>query len=382
MSLNEYILPSSVVFLILLMSALLIFTTSKKYFDVVDLKFLFLFLGVSFIGFLFPFEIIGINPVINSFVHYPRIIHILGFSVKIFGVEISVLNVFLFVWIAVSIMLMFLYFKEYSKSSRNLSIYYKHNKNSEVLNKIISELKEEFSYDKDIIVTNHILIKIPCVFGLFNPVILLPNQEFSERDLYWIIRHEFCHIYNKDRFIKLIVSMIKSVFWILFGLKNLFEKSINELLEVNCDKCATENMTTKERREYVDCITRMVDIARTLEDDPYNNTKFFINMADVDESFVMRRFEMIFMKPHKNIKLRKVIYSIVILVSIFTSMIIFQPAYNLPTGSFFEDVPESFSDEYSYVKYDGEFYYVYDRNDEVVLRTGTVDEIKHLPIID
>jgi len=384
MSLNEYGLPSSVLFLALVMLLFSIFAKSKKHIDAVDLKFLFLLLGVSFICFLFPFEIVGVNPVITFFTGYPEIISALSFSVKFFNIEISILNVLVSVWIIYAFKLIYEYCELYSinmKPLRELS-----NTDDERINKTIAKLKEEFSYEKDIKVIKLDLVSVPGVTGIFNPIILMPLYELSERELYLALKHEFYHIHNKDRIVKFIVSMIKSVFWFLFKLKDFFENSVHDILEINCDRCVVSGMTPEEKQEYKDCISNIIKLARQVKPAKLHNKDFLLNMASMEETFVDKRYRMISMEDSpKNNGLRKVIYAFVILLSIVASSVIIQPAYDAPSGDSSKNDAE-YTDmglSFSYVKYDGEYYCFYDVSDEIVFRLEEIpNELKGLIIED
>ena len=384
MSLNGYIFPSSLVFLILVMLLFSIFAKSKKRIDVIDLKFLFLLLGVSFICFLFPLEIVGVNPVFATFVGYPEIISVLSLSVKIFNIKISILSVLVCGWLIYAFKLTRKYYEDYSanmKPLREIS-----NTDDERINKTIAKLKEEFSYKKDIIVIKLDFARMPCIIGIFNPIVLMPTYELSERELYLALKHEFCHIRNKDQIVKFIVSMIKSVFWILYILKDFFEDSVSEILELNCDRCVISGMTPEEKQEYKDCISNIVELAKQVKPAKLNNEDFFISMASMEDAFVEKRYRMILMEDSpKNNGIRKVIYAFVILLSVVASLVIVQPAYNAPLGYVSEDGAQHVDGGVacSYVKYDGEFYYLYDVNNEVMFRLEEIpNELEDLIMED
>ena len=56
-------------------------------------------------------------------------------------------------------------------------------------------------------------ISTPAAFGLFHPVILLPNIEFTETELYCVLLHELIHIKHRDWGIKVIMDFISCIHW-------------------------------------------------------------------------------------------------------------------------------------------------------------------------
>lgn len=56
-------------------------------------------------------------------------------------------------------------------------------------------------------------ITTPLVIGIHKKRILLPTTIYSETTLYYILLHEFTHLYCKDLYKKLVLEILSSFFW-------------------------------------------------------------------------------------------------------------------------------------------------------------------------
>lgn len=75
----------------------------------------------------------------------------------------------------------------------------------------------------------------PMQYGFFKPYIVLPaTLELSEEELYYVLRHEAAHFYHHDAFIKDAVGFIRAIYW-WNPLCKLLEEKTDILLEMRVD---------------------------------------------------------------------------------------------------------------------------------------------------
>ena len=95
----------------------------------------------------------------------------------------------------------------------------------------------------------------PFAMGIFSPKIILPSEDFSEREIDYVLRHEVTHIRRKDILIKLLLMIFRCFNWfnplVYYMVKNAYGD-----MEITCDEAASKGLTMLEREEYSKTILR------------------------------------------------------------------------------------------------------------------------------
>lgn len=173
------------IIIFILQSLLLRYLTKQ---DLINTKLLigisFLFAFILCLPFEFPFTI-----TIPSKRIMPLIYKLLVFNLYS---RFQILDLIMVVWIAGSIISLV----------RLVVKYYQLIKFVKLCSKDLKRLENNFSTKH-----THYILKLnvpdaPMVVGLFKPIIILPDLQFSDKELDFIINHERIHISNKDLLIK------------------------------------------------------------------------------------------------------------------------------------------------------------------------------------
>ena len=104
----------------------------------------------------------------------------------------------------------------------------------EWISKQAAELMEKFEIHNSVSVEYNPFVQTPMVYGIRNPKVLLPTEEYTTDQLKIILLHELTHIKHKDIFWKLLCRMILLIYW-FYPLKHQIFKAVNEWSEVYCD---------------------------------------------------------------------------------------------------------------------------------------------------
>jgi len=275
--------------------------------------------------------------------------------------------VLLILWIAVSIY----------KSFKSISLYLKFNQLIRILppvtdkhikmilEKVIAEYPRYISFR--IVQTPKLMT--PFIYYTKIPTIVLPNVNFTDNELYNILRHEVAHYYNRDFIIKAIFEFLCIMYWwnpFIFLLKKQFEL----WLEIHTDITAVKNLNSLERINYFDCL---IKIARKFKTVNIDNGAF---MVYHNQSMLKKRFYVanlynrgeVVKKNTKNI----IYVSTMIIVTIYISFsVIFEPYFinseNIKDGirlskktAYFVENKNSGYDVYYYMDYWGNFQIIYD----------------------
>ncbi len=93
-------------------------------------------------------------------------------------------------------------------------------------------------------------VHIPRGAGIFKKHILLPEEDYSDAELYYILRHEYTHFQNRDLAVKTLIHLYGCIFWwnpIIF----LIKRELAQTLEIKCDLDVTNRMENRRRAEYL-----------------------------------------------------------------------------------------------------------------------------------
>lgn len=146
----------------------------------------------------------------------------------------------------------------------------------------------------------------PFIYGIFHPVIVLPDSVHSKEELFYILSHETAHYYNHHTLYKFLCSLLEVIyFW--NPLVKIFVKEINRIIEISVDSKVIAPLEPLGRLDYSKSLTSM---ARTLAEQKitpaftatYNPTKTddsMLNKSSKTKSSLSQRIQMIIGSPDK-----------------------------------------------------------------------------------
>ncbi|MBD5470416.1 MAG: M56 family metallopeptidase [Lachnospiraceae bacterium] len=94
---------------------------------------------------------------------------------------------------------------------------------------------------------------VPMEIGILHPAILLPDREYQEQDLYYIMKHEYTHILNHDSTVKLLLNLWRCIFW-WNPIAYLLCNNIEDTLELKCDFIVVGKSGKEEKAKYLSAI--------------------------------------------------------------------------------------------------------------------------------
>ncbi len=98
----------------------------------------------------------------------------------------------------------------------------------------------------------------PMLFGIINPVVILPDTEFSQKELIMIMSHELTHYRHCDLVIKLISSISVCVHW-FNPVAYMLSKSLNGACELCCDESVLERLELEDKKDYGRLIISVIE---------------------------------------------------------------------------------------------------------------------------
>lgn len=133
-------------------------------------------------------------------------------------------------------------------------------------------------------------IQMPVGIGIWNRKILLPDQNYTNQELYYILLHEYTHFLNGDLVVKVLTHIFCCIFWwnpLVYFLKKDLDKS----LEIKCDLCITENLAVSEASEYLETIVSTLKSSGERKRFSYLNRA--AALADNQDDELVERFRMV-----------------------------------------------------------------------------------------
>lgn len=94
------------------------------------------------------------------------------------------------------------------------------------------------------------IISSPMVCGIISPVLFLPINDFSDKELSVIVSHETVHLQRRDLIIKRLMSLSVCIHF-FNPFVYLMKKQISLDCEISCDLSATKLMSEKEKESYM-----------------------------------------------------------------------------------------------------------------------------------
>ena len=163
----------------------------------------------------------------------------------------------------------------------------------------------------------------PYTVGFFRNTIVLPNKDYHEKDLKYIIRHELVHCVNRDTRIKALFAIINAVHWfnpLVWFMKTLVDQD----MELECDEKVLSAASKEERSEYsevlMSCISTSKISRTTLSTGYVHGVKF-----------IKKRFNNIY---HSQKRLGKAVACIIVALLILASGLIgFEAGRTVYAGS-------------------------------------------------
>ena len=119
------------------------------------------------------------------------------------------------------------------------------------IDRILQGVKKELNIKKNIKIIMQNYKKVPSIFGIFNPAILITEDTLKEDDttLKYIFLHELSHYKRMDLVFNYILILVLSMHWFNPVVWLLFNK-IRQDIEIGADELATKSLNKIQRKEY------------------------------------------------------------------------------------------------------------------------------------
>ncbi len=227
---------------------------SMSFLSITGLLLLYIFCIVRIV---LPIEL-PFTRVIGSENIYSNLISFFNLPILEKGIVIKIKHLIVGIWVIVSFVLLLRLAYQYILSLKEIKRYdvettldYR-----DLLSTVASEYGKKKTYSKPIILTSP-SITIPLSFGLFKKFIILPDKQYSEQEMHYILMHEYTHILNGDLAVKLMVHFMCCIYW-WNPIVYLLWVDLEQTLEIKCDMTVTRHLNSEQRADYLETIVSVI----------------------------------------------------------------------------------------------------------------------------
>jgi beta-lactamase regulating signal transducer with metallopeptidase domain len=344
-------------------------TRFKQHFGVLPMVLLYLFCVVRlFLPLEFPHTLIAADDVI-----YPYIYNLLTQKRTMLANKPLVL-ILCVVWLLGFCVLLFRYARQYCKAIHNVERYAE--PWDERTNTLLKQVQQQTR--RTIKVQGYIATSVESAFGIgvIRKRIILPNKDYTEAELRYVLLHEYTHFLNHDTVVKLLVTLFCIIFW-WNPVVYLLQKDLEQNLEIKCDLSVARTLCGKERAAYLRTILSLMKQSDRKHRIPFAAAALFRTDAD---AAIKERFEtvMAYSANRRNRVASAVFTSVFTVLLIASYTVLPQPQFEAPKST--EPQTVDFNSDTAYIKQDhvGEYWLCIQNEQPIRLTEEDVEFYKRL----
>ena len=206
------------------------------------------------VRFLYPYEF----PFTHSFYitkGYPELNDFFSKTFSIGQIDFSVAMILLGIWVIGSLWNGLQFLQHYLVLQKTISQF--PDCQNEIILSQLDRLLQKGRYAR-----SHFTVKesdeldSPFVTGFSQPVIVIPRLSLTEQEWHYILSHETAHYRHGDTLYKLLIEILRIVFW-WNPLFYLFRKKISVCIEQSADLLAIEDLDASGKLDYLECLLKV-----------------------------------------------------------------------------------------------------------------------------
>lgn len=217
----------------------------------------------------------------------------------------------------------------------------------------------------------------PSIFGIFHPIIILPQNIISSKDLHFILAHEIQHYHNFDLHLKIILDLLVAVHW-WNPFVYMLRKKYNSAIEFSNDYMVSRELNETEKIEYAESLLRIAKMQ-------FSDRAFDLSL--VETANLKKRISMLLENVYvaKNRKMGHLILNIMFISTIMIISLFFVPeAHDIKKAE--EDFKEagafSITPDNAYFVNSSDGYKLYMNGEYIATITNIPEDLEEVPIYE
>lgn len=155
----------------------------------------------------------------------------------------------------------------------------------------ICRLSGELCIKPEIRVVRNFSAGSPMMIGFLKPVLVLPDNNFSEEELFFILKHELIHHKHHDIYFKLLFVTVNAIHW-FNPLVYIMRKEAMVDMELFCDESVIRQTDITERKAYTEAL--LSTMGKQYKKGTALTTQFYAG-----KKIMKKRFKNILLKSNK-----------------------------------------------------------------------------------
>ena len=293
------------------------------------------------------------------------------------SIKICTYHVIIIIWLTVAFFrVVRLIYNGHSVAIRYRSAYYEAD---DELNAVLEEVRAS---DRRRIKTGVFWdnrVSVPVGIGIFHKKILIPKRPYTDEELYFIVKHEYMHMRNKDLLVSFLIEFLCAILWwnpFVYFLKS----DLPQIFEIRCDRMVLSGRDIDKGREYIDTIGKVYYLRNRQNNYDYGavailgmgrDNKFKENLDE--------RFDLImsgYNRKDETISVAMTVVSAVIMM-VFSYSFVFQSDYDAKID--FEATNEVYeidaTDDFVLHKNDGTYVLITEGENSLVVDSETAEAL-------
>lgn len=239
---------------------------------------------------------------------------------------------------------------------------------SKTLNTILEQIENSENHSLKAEVIRSSGIDEPLGVGILHKKILIPDIEYSTKNLFYIIRHEYMHLKNQDLLVQLLINLLCTIYWwnpFIYFLR----KDLEHSFEIRCDQMVVRGMNDDEIADYLDTLLTVFREKKMRKKD-FRNVVSMLGIERSHRDDMKERFDLLIEESSPAFKTYGRIAAIIAMLFFLglSYSFILQPKF-LPQDEDIITLPDSYEVETD------ESYIIHYADDTYVLVTSEGDRI-------
>lgn len=298
-------------------------TRFKQHFGVLSMVLLYLFCAVRlFLPLEFTHTLIAEDNVV-----YPHIYDLLTQKRDMLA-NAPIGLILCAVWILGFCELLFRYLWQYRKAIHSVERYAE--PWDERTNTLLRQVQQQTR--RTIKVHGYTATSVESAFGIgvIRKRIILPDKDYTEAELRYVLLHEYTHFLNRDTIVKLLVTLFCTIFW-WNPVVYLLQKDLEQNMEIKCDLSVARTLCSRERAEYLRTILTLMKQSDRKHRIPFAAAALFKNDAEAE---IKERFEtvMAYSVNQHHLVINAIFVGVFTVLLIASYTVLPQPKFEAPSS--------------------------------------------------
>lgn len=147
----------------------------------------------------------------------------------------------------------------------------------------VFELSNELQIKHSLRILQYSGVASPMIIGFFKPILVLPDNDYSVKDLFFILKHELIHLKRHDIFYKLLFVIANAIHW-FNPLIYFMQKDAVADIELSCDERVLLGTAYTVRKVYTEALFSTIN--KQYKKSTYLTTEFYGGKEIMKKRFI------------------------------------------------------------------------------------------------